>query len=285
MFFRSQILMDLTLSEVEKSGEEGVSTPHLNKAIIEGFLRVSGVGADISVFERRPTHDHLHKMRCRLAKDGKISFDKRTKRWKCNAVKARNLTEKEGRFLKAKGLGPGWVNIADKLEAIKWLHREFSDSEFEEFCCALLRHSNVENPVVTEKRESGADGGIDGTGTYRISDMLVPIVFQAKRNAINTQIGTDICQKLAGAMLERHIHHGFLITTGTFSVRAHEAIKKIEEHSPYQIELIDQDRMAEIMICTKDKPHGFGLHRTEIGLIYMNQDILKQSIRGKVKKF
>lgn len=72
-------------------------------------MRVSGVVADISVFERRPTHDHLHKMRCRLAKDGKISFDKRTKRWKCNAVKARNLTEKEGRFLKAKGLGLGWV--------------------------------------------------------------------------------------------------------------------------------------------------------------------------------
>ena len=35
------------------------------------------------------------------------------------------------------------------------------------------------------------------------------------------------------------------------------------------IELIDQNRLARIMLEKTDQPHGFGMRRTERGLVYI----------------
>jgi hypothetical protein len=278
LFLGTKTLQEINLSHISKSGSEGISTYEINRLVIEEVL--GGPAYLESALSIREITDHLHKARVNLSKSGMIGFNSGQKVWYPKNVKMRNLTEREEQYLKAKGIkSQGWVYIPDKLEAIKWLHREFSDDEFERFCCALLEYCNVTNVNITEKRKSGADGGLDGLGEYFIGEETVPVAFEAKRHALMSQVGSNICQKLAGAMMENGIRHGFIITTAKFSERAKQSVENMEKNNNYQIELIDQDRMAEIMICKKDSPHGFGLHRTDKKFIYMNEEILRKSVR------
>ena len=274
---KTEGLEEISLLCVSEAGSDGVDTKNLNYRVAEQVFG-NQAHAENAVKVKEIT-DHFHKLRVKLSKNGQIGFNKEQKVWYPKNLKARDLTKKEERFLNAKGLdAPGWISIKDKLEAVRWLHREFSDDEFEQFCCALLEHSEVRNLKVTEKRKgSGADGGLDGFGEYSLGDETIPIAFEAKRHSPASQIGSDICQKLVGAMMQNNIKHGFIITTATFSERSQEAIREYRENHDYQIELIDQDRMAEIMICKKDSPHGFGLHRTDKDFIYMNRGILKHA--------
>jgi hypothetical protein len=56
----------------------------------------------------------------------------------------------------------------------------------------------------------------------------------------------------------REDQYGFILTTGQFSDRARSYVDPVSKK--HEIELI--------------APHGLGLHRTDIGPIYMNADIL-----------
>ena len=279
-FTRDAFHRENILEILNARGEEGEDTKRLNTHLIKRYLEQYGQQEGHTLFEHKRIYNYLHSLRYQLAKDGYIKFNKHRRVWIYKCFEARALTHKEARYLSAQGLGQGWLNIPNKFEAIRWLHKELTDKEFEQFCCALLKYCGVTDAVVTPKRAfSGADGGIDGTGFYKLEKTVVPIVFEAKKIALSAYVGTDICQKLVGAMMEHNVNHGFMITTGLMSERARDTIRRIEKHHDVQIECIDSERMADIMLCTKDAAHGFGLHQTEIGLVYMNPKILKDSIR------
>lgn len=267
----------ITLGFIRSGGRDGLETTHLNKLILRKALgEVSEIAMCLKI---KKVTDQLHDVRVKLSKRGDIGFNSFEKVWYPKEIKTRNITDKEDRFLKAKGIkSEGWVSIPHKLEAIRWLHKNFSPDEFEQFCCELLKYSHVHNVCVTEKRLSGADGGLDGTGDYTIENEIFPIIFEAKCYNPDKQVGEDICTKLAGVMMREKVKHGFIITTAQFSDRAVECVNTIRENEGYQIELIDQDRMAEIMIFREESPHGLGLHRTDAGFIYMNQNILRNTV-------
>lgn len=189
-----------------------------------------------------------------------------------------NTTLKEKSFLKYKGHGEGWSRINHELDAIDWIYENFSHDEFEKFCCALLRHCNVYDVDVTPKRKSGADGGLDGIGLFVPNGHEVKIAFEAKKYQPDAQIGTDVCQKLFGAMSDKHIRYGFLITTAKISQRVQKLITNYETNYNVYIHAIDRKEMARIMLEKGDGLQGLGLLKTDIGFVYMNKEILRQSI-------
>ncbi len=273
-------LVRLSLECIEEAGPEGLSTYEVNACVISHVLDNSEY-ADAALSTKK-INDLLHQTRINLCNSGKIGFNKKQKVWYPKKTGTRNLTEKEERFLRAKGLDADqWVNIASELEAIKWLYQKFTADEFEQFCCSLLEHLDGKNVVVTRKRQSGADGGIDGLGEYKKEDdgTVVKIAFEAKKHNPDTQVGSDICQKLAGAMMENGIDHGVIITTAIFSERAQQSTIKMKANNNYRIELIDQKKMAEIMIYKGKSPHGFGLYKSEKGFVYINESILLSAAR------
>ncbi len=274
---RATNISDLNLYYINKSGINGLNTKELNRCVLEEILSNDNDIED--AIKIKEITNILHKKRVELSKSNKISFNKNKKIW--YPIKTRRLTDKEKRFFKAKNIDPfGWKNIPNRMYLIKFIY-QFTDDEFEQFCCAFLEHIELTNIKVTKKRNSGAGGGIDGLGEYHAGQETVPIVFEAKRhNPIKAQIGTDICQKLCGAMVENNVKHGFIITTAKFSDRSLNSVRKIEENNGYKIMLIDQNTMIEFMAYPYNAPHGLGVYETEKGFIYMNKRILKQATKN-----
>ena len=250
-----------------------ISDLHLAEQMLKDNRRAE------QVLRSKMVRTNLAQARRSLKELGRIGYNTLEEVWYFKETREHALTEKEKSYLHARGLGEGWTRIPEKLDAIKWLHANLTPDEFENFCCAILTYSSVLNLSVSEKRQgSHADGGVDGRGEYWIDGKTERIVFEAKRYALTEQIGTDICQKLIGAMMGEKVKYGFIVTTGQFSDRTRSYVEKMRMDYDIMIELIDQDRLADIMLCRKDAPHGLGLHRTDIGLIYMNTDILRRSV-------
>ena len=81
--------------------------------------------------------------------------------------------------------------------------------------------------------------------------------------------------------MEQNIKHGFIITTATFSDRAKNSVEKFKAHNQFQIELIDQNRMADIMLCSHEGGHGLGLYKSDADqVIQMNKRLLFDSVRN-----
>lgn len=209
-----------------------------------------------------------------LKVQGRIGFNAFTRVWYLKKKVLRDLTPKEERFLSAHGLGAGWRRISGKMDAVVWIHAHFTPDQFENFCIAIL-NAHCGKPIrITEKRAiSGADGGFDGVGQWVIDGKTETVTLQAKRIHPQHQLGDDQCDRFAGALVRHAWRHGLYITTGMFSARFREAVEKFAAQN-ILIELIDGERLADIMLMRRDDPHGFGLHRTDIGLYYINTDIL-----------
>lgn len=109
---------------------------------------------------------------------------------------------------------------------------------FERLAQRLLREAGFINTVVTGK---SGDGGIDGTGTYRLSLISFTVFFQCKRYA--GSVGASSVRDFRGAMTGRG-DKGLLITTGTFTADAkHEGTR---DGAP-PIDLIDGDALCELL--------------------------------------
>lgn len=223
--------------------------------------------------------DQLSTARDELKKEDLIGFNTRDEVWYVKKT-AKKLTPKEKAYLKAQGLGPGWKNIPSKAYAIEWIYKNLSALQFEHFCISIL-NSHCQVPVrITEKRpKSGADGGLDGIGEIELDGTMCPFGLQVKKHALNSQIGEDQCERFIGALQRRRWKHGFIITTGSFSKNSYACIEDFKEQD-ILIELIDKDFLADIMLKQTTKPHGFGLHQTEIGRVYMNEGILKRAAKS-----
>lgn len=279
-------LKGLTFSYLQERGKKGAFIIEINGHVAGQILKNRVLVED--ALSQKKIRDQLSKARRTLGKEGKVGYNRAEEVWYPVVVRTHKQTAKESRYLKPRGLDDSWVRLPNKIEAIKWLHLNFTPDEFEQFCCAILgEHCGGKNFQTTEKRKgSGADGGIDGVGEMYVEETgkVENIAFEAKRYKPSEQLGSDICQKLVGAMQGKKVKYGFIITTCIFSKNSIDYIETInnDEDVKIKIEMIDQERLAEIMIYKKDSQHGFGLHRTEEKhIIYMNEGILRNAVKKR----
>jgi restriction system protein len=136
----------------------------------------------------------------------------------------------------------------DWKEALLTQMLTMSPAGFERLAQRLLRAAGFINTTVTGR---SGDGGIDGTGVYRLSLVSFPVFFQCKR--YQGTVGPDKVRDFRGAMAGRG-DKGLLITTGTFTREARDEATR-EGTSP--IDLIDGEQLCELL-----KQHQLGV-RTE----------------------
>lgn len=275
LFRNLEALKTIITTHLKTKGRDGDS--YLNVNLHAATMLTDSPALAQQALNKKWIRDNLKEARSQLNKEGLIGYNKKDEIWYIKPNPIRNLTDKEQRYLAAQGLGEGWRNISSEIDAIEWLHKNLSPDEFEHFCISILSaHCKV--PItITEKRPiSGADGGFDGTGEWVIHGNKEPIALQAKKYASHNHISEDHCDRFAGALLKRGWKYGFLITTSVFSPRLKESVEVFKSKDIW-IELIDQERLAEIMLMKGNSPHGFGLHRTDYGLVYINEAILKNA--------
>jgi len=109
---------------------------------------------------------------------------------------------------------------------------------FERLARRLLREAGFINTTVTGK---SGDGGIDGTGTYRVSLISFTVFFQCKRYA--GSVGAGAVRDFRGAMTGRG-DKGLLITTGSFTA---EATQEATRDGAPPIDLIDGDALCDLL--------------------------------------
>jgi len=119
---------------------------------------------------------------------------------------------------------------------------------FERLAQRLLREAGFINTQVTGR---SGDGGIDGTGVYRLSLVSFPVYFQCKR--YKGSVGAAAVRDFRGAMVGRG-DKGMLITTGTFTG---EAKAEATRDGAPPIDLIDGARLADLL-----KEYGLGVEVT-----------------------
>lgn len=122
---------------------------------------------------------------------------------------------------------------------------EVEPDAFERLAQRLLRAAGFVNTNVTAK---SGDGGIDGTGDYRISLLTFPVYFQCKR--YKGVVGASTVRDFRGAMAGRG-DKGLIITTGSFTAAAKEEATR--DGAP-PIDLIDGDRLCDLL-----KDHRLGV--------------------------
>ncbi len=265
----------LTLSFLSQKGKDGASYKEIDEYIFGKIIKSRDVA--FSCASQADYKEKMRDIRNEMRRERRISYDTDRNIWQFNSdVPVRALTPNEEMFLSRRGLGKGWVNIPNEMDAISWIHKEFSPTpeKFEHFCASILTtHCNV--PVkITEKRPSGADGGFDLIGEMIIEGELRPVVVEAKCWNPQAQVGTDVLYKFRGAMDLHNIRHGFIITTANFSANL---LKDAALFKGVEFELIAQERLAKIMLTRTTEPHGFGLHKTDAEMVYMNEDILRKA--------
>ncbi|HWM63252.1 MAG TPA: restriction endonuclease [Solirubrobacterales bacterium] len=144
---------------------------------------------------------------------------------------------------------------ANGTEADRWKEQlleqmlTLSPAGFERLAQRLLREEGFVNPTVTGR---SGDGGIDGTGAYRLSLVSFPVFFQCKR--YKGTVGPDKVRDFRGAMSGRG-DRGLLITTGSFTPGAREEATR--DGAP-PIDLIDGEQLCELL-----KKHQLGVRVAE----------------------
>lgn len=132
-----------------------------------------------------------------------------------------------------------------KTLLLEYLTRMPSDG-FERLSQRLLREAGFVNVHVTGRP---GDGGIDGTGIYRLSPLVsFPTFFQCKR--YRGSVSPSHVRDFRGAMAGRG-DKGLLITTGTFSK---DARAEATRDGAQPIELIDGELLCDLL-----KQFGLGV--------------------------
>ena len=109
--------------------------------------------------------------------------------------------------------------------------------QFERLCQRLLREAGFTQVEVTGR---SGDGGIDGTGTVKIGDLLTfPILFQCKK--YEGSVGPATVRDFRGAMTGR-ADRGLILTTGRFT---REARREAARDGAPPIDLVDRELLLE----------------------------------------
>jgi restriction system protein len=120
-----------------------------------------------------------------------------------------------------------------------------SPSGFERLSQRVLREAGFANVTVTGR---SGDGGIDGTGVYRLSLVSFPVYFQCKR--YKGSVSASAVRDFRGAMVGRG-EKGLLITTGNFT---RDAQNEATRDGAPPVELIDGESFADLL-----KEYGLGI--------------------------
>jgi len=131
------------------------------------------------------------------------------------------------------GAGDDW-----RVQLIRCL-MEMPPDAFERLSQRVLREAGFVNVRVTGRP---GDGGIDGTGIYRLSPLVsFPTFFQCKR--YRGTVSPGHVRDFRGAMAGRG-DKGLLITTGTFSK---DARQEATRDGAQPIELIDGELLCDLL--------------------------------------
>lgn len=136
------------------------------------------------------------------------------------------------------GEGPAADGQRDWKEELLDVLLKAPPDRFERLARRLLREAGFINTTVTGK---SGDGGIDGTGTYRVSLISFTVFFQCKRYA--GSVGAGAVRDFRGAMTGRG-DKGLLITTGSFTA---EATQEATRDGAPPIDLIDGDALCDLL--------------------------------------
>lgn len=259
----------------------GLSGRDLNQMVCDDLLLDSQQSQ--SAIRDKSVREILSKYRNEMKRKNLIGFNTIENIWYvARKNKPRDLTEKEEKFLAYKGLEAGWRRIDSKMDAIKWLYSNLTWLEFEGFCVSILTAHCGVSVSMTQKRESGADGGFDGEGEITLDGKKEFVAVQARQYASHNYVGEDHLANFVGVLNIRGWNHGFIITTSIFSDRAIASTNILKQRNIW-IELIDGNRLADIMLEKADSKHGYGLYQTDIGLFYINENILKSAAQRGLK--
>lgn len=125
-----------------------------------------------------------------------------------------------------------------KVQLLRCL-MEMPPDAFERLAQRVLREAGFVNVHVTGRP---GDGGIDGTGIYRLSPLVsFPTFFQCKR--YRGSVSPGHVRDFRGAMAGRG-DKGLLITTGSFSK---DARQEATRDGAQPIELIDGDLLCDLL--------------------------------------
>lgn len=160
---------------------------------------------------------------------------------------------------------PGDDDLVDEEEAweLRLLDvlKGMEAGAFERLSQRLLREAGFANVQVTGK---AGDGGIDGTGIYRLSLVSFPVFFQCKR--YQGSVGSGEIRNFRGAMTGR-VDRGLFITTGSFTS---EATKEATRDGAPPIDLIDGGALTEL------------LRRYKIGVSFEEKIVYEVTIHEEV---
>jgi len=114
-----------------------------------------------------------------------------------------------------------------------------SPDAFERLTQRLLMACNFTDVEVTGK---AGDGGIDGTATAKINDLLsFSVVFQCKRYALGNPVGIKDIQAFRGSLMTR-AERGLFVTTSYFTKAAREEAMRA---GVAPIDLMDADLLTD----------------------------------------
>lgn len=273
LFSNEQRLYDLTLGYIARAGLAGVSRYDINNYIVSLLISDSVLAEKYK--SKKWVRAKLADCRKSLKHAGKIFYDDKLELWALAKTFDDNDRHSNGNSNKY-GLGSGWVKINDPLDVVYWMHKNYRPDDYENFAVRVLSdHCGVPVSLTEKRRYSGADGGFDAVGVYNINGIPKNIAVQVKLYSPERQVGEDQCDRFAGALIKRDWQYGILITTGKFSKRCQESVAAFKLKN-YWIELIDQDRLVQIMLSKSSNSQGFGLCKFPSGEVFMNELQLRQ---------
>jgi len=133
---------------------------------------------------------------------------------------------------------------------------------FERLAQRLLREARFASVDVTGRI---GDGGIDGTGTLVVENLLsFPIFFQCKR--YRGSVAPSVVRDFRGAMAGRG-DKGLLITTGTFT---REGEREAARPGAPPIDLIDGEKLCDLL-----KTHCLGMRSRAIEEVTVDREWLE----------
>lgn len=116
---------------------------------------------------------------------------------------------------------------------------EMDPAAFERLCQRLLREAGFVRTAVLGR---SGDGGLDGTGVYRVSLVSFHVFFQAKR--WRNSVGAKEVRDFRGAMTGRG-EKGLLITTSSFTA---DAKTEASRDGAPPVDLVDGPTLCDLLV-------------------------------------
>jgi predicted Mrr-cat superfamily restriction endonuclease len=121
-----------------------------------------------------------------------------------------------------------------------------NDRDFEQLVKAVLQSLGGENVTITPRSK---DQGADVTALFSVADTFsFTVAAQAKHYQEDPPVPAGDVEQLRDGMDAEGSTLGWLVTSGVFSEEAEKRRDEIEEESGYQIQLVDGEQFAALIV-------------------------------------